>query len=74
MRVNIVGHTDNTGSDATNLTLSKDRAESVMKKLIEMGISSDRLKFDGKGEAEPVKDNSTSEGKAMNRRVEFIKF
>ncbi len=70
----VVGHTDNTGNDESNMELSKARAESVKNKLIEMGIDAGRLKSDGKGESEPVADNDTSEGRAMNRRVEFIKF
>lgn len=74
LKFEIVGHTDNTGGEETNLELSKKRAEAVMNKLVDMGISPDRMKYDGKGEAEPVKDNSSAEGRAMNRRVEFIKF
>ncbi len=74
MRLKIVGHTDNDGSDKSNLKLSKSRAEAVKRALITTyGISGDRLTTEGKGEAEPVADNSTAKGKAQNRRVEFIK-
>ncbi len=74
VKVKIVGHTDSDGSDADNLTLSKRRAESVKNSLAkDFGIDASRLQTDGKGESQPVASNSTSEGKANNRRVEFIK-
>ena len=73
LKFSIEGHTDNTGDEASNLQLSKDRAEAVMNKLIEMGISADRLSFTGHGESTPISENSSPEGRAMNRRVEFIK-
>ena len=74
MRLNIVGHTDADGDDNSNLTLSQDRAESVKNALINIyNIDADRLQTEGKGETEPVGDNNTVEGKAQNRRVEFIK-
>lgn len=70
----IVGHTDSDGSDEANLKLSIERAEAVKNALINIyKISSDRLTTDGKGESVPVSDNSTTEGKAQNRRVEFVK-
>lgn len=72
--IKIVGHTDADGSEATNLELSKQRAASVKNALSsDFGISENRLQTDGKGEAQPVGDNSTTAGKAKNRRVEFIK-
>lgn len=72
--LNIVGHTDSDGTDESNLALSKSRAESVKKALETVyGIPGDRLRTEGKGETEPVADNSTPQGKAQNRRVEFIK-
>jgi len=72
--LNIIGHTDSDGSDESNVTLSKNRAEAVKKALVSVyGISADRLSSEGKGEAEPVADNATAQGKAQNRRVEFIK-
>ncbi len=74
VRVSIVGHTDSDGSDDLNLTLSKDRAAAVRTALAsEFGIDSNRMQTDGKGEREPVGDNGATEGKAQNRRVEFIK-
>ncbi len=74
MNIMIIGHTDADGSDASNLELSKLRAASVMNALTnEFGIDKNRLQTDGKGESDPVGDNGTTEGKAQNRRVEFIK-
>lgn len=73
-KIRITGHTDSDGNEADNLALSKKRAESVKQALIKhFGLEADRLLTDGKGEAEPIEDNRTSEGKANNRRVEFIK-
>lgn len=70
----IIGHTDSDGTDETNLTLSKNRAESVKSALIkEFGINASRLQTDGKGELQPVDSNNTASAKAQNRRVEFIK-
>lgn len=75
INVRIIGHTDADGSDVTNLELSKKRAASVKQTLSnDFGISESRLQIDGKGEAEPVGDNSSAAGKAQNRRVEFVKF
>ncbi|AWX43900.1 putative lipoprotein YiaD [Flagellimonas maritima] len=74
MKLKIVGHTDSDGSDENNLNLSEKRAEAVKNVLATVyGISSNRLMSEGKGESEPVEDNATIEGKAQNRRVEFIK-
>ncbi|APY08920.1 hypothetical protein BWZ20_11675 [Winogradskyella sp. J14-2] len=74
IKLNIVGHTDSDGSDDSNLKLSKDRAEAVKTALVNIyNISTDRLTTEGKGETEPVADNGTADGKAQNRRVEFVK-
>ena len=74
MKVKIVGHTDADGDDNSNLELSQKRAASVKAALVtEFAINEDNLQTDGKGEAEPVDKNNTAEGKANNRRVEFIK-
>ena len=74
LKLNIVGHTDADGADDVNLKLSKDRAVAVKEALITLyKIQADRLTTDGKGETQPVGDNSTTDGKAQNRRVEFIK-
>ena len=74
IKVKIVGHTDSDGSDASNLELSEKRSAAVKDMLInEFGIDDSRVETDGKGEKEPVADNQTKEGKAANRRVEFVK-
>lgn len=65
----IEGHTDSTASDAYNQGLSERRANSVMNALIAKGIAADRLSAVGYGEAKPVADNATTEGRAQNRRV-----
>lgn len=70
----IIGHTDSDGDEAKNLDLSKRRAISVKNYLSkEFGIDTSRMITDGKGEAQPVAANTTAEGKAQNRRVEFVK-
>lgn len=72
--VKIVGHTDSDGDDAANLDLSKKRADAVKTMLVnEFGIDEHRIQTEGKGEAQPAVSNTTPEGKAQNRRVEFIK-
>lgn len=74
VKIKIVGHTDTDGTPDKNLELSKKRALSVKNALInEFGIDSSRMQADGKGQNEPVDNNSTPQGKANNRRVEFIK-
>jgi outer membrane protein OmpA-like peptidoglycan-associated protein len=74
MGLKIVGHTDADGSEDTNLKLSKDRAAAVKDALITIyNIDESRLSTEGKGETVPVADNDTADGKAQNRRVEFIK-
>ncbi len=74
VNVQIIGHTDTDGDDAKNLELSKKRAEAVKQFLIkEFGIEGSRMTTDGKGESQPSDSNATPEGKANNRRVEFIK-
>ncbi len=74
VKIKIVGHTDSDGDDAANLSLSKQRAEAVKASLIkEFGIEENRMQTDGKGESQPAAPNTSQEGKAQNRRVEFIK-
>jgi OOP family OmpA-OmpF porin len=71
-RILIAGHTDWTASDAYNLALSQRRADSVRNYLIEnFGIKSERLEAKGYGEAFPIADNTTAEGRQRNRRVEL---
>ena len=72
-RFEVQGHTDNQGSDAINDPLSQQRAESVVKALEGMGCDPFNMRAVGKGSHEPVADNKTDEGRAKNRRVEFIK-
>jgi OOP family OmpA-OmpF porin len=73
LKFEIDGHTDADGDDAANLKLSQQRAETVKAQLISSGIDASRLTSKGYGETKPVDNNSTSEGKANNRRVEFVK-
>ena len=71
VRVEVQGHTDNTGNAAKNQELSQQRAETVRQYLIQKGISSDRLTAVGYGQDRPVADNKTANGRAQNRRVEL---
>lgn len=74
VKVQIIGHTDSDGEDATNLELSKKRAAAVKEALTkEFQIDGARMQTDGKGESQPTDKNDTSVGKANNRRVEFVK-
>jgi OOP family OmpA-OmpF porin len=65
-----VGHTDSIGSNAYNQKLSMRRAEAVKTYLVGKGVPSERISIDGKGETQPIADNKTKEGRALNRRVE----
>lgn len=67
----IEGHTDNVGSDATNLTLSKNRAQAVKKYLVSKGVEESKLISNGYGSKRPIADNKTEAGKKQNRRVEM---
>ena len=69
--VTIIGHTDNTGSDAINNPLSFDRANATRDYLVGRGVSAARFTTDGRGSREPIADNSTAAGRAANRRVEI---
>lgn len=71
LKIEIGGHTDNTGSKEYNKTLSENRARSVYNYLIENGISKDRLSYKGYDFSVPIADNDTEEGKSQNRRTEF---
>jgi len=68
----VEGYTDSVGSEATNLKLSKDRAEAVRAYLVSKGVPSDKITSVGKGKANPVASNDTPEGRANNRRVEIV--
>ena len=73
LKFEVQGHTDNTGTVAGNQKLSEQRAQAIVNKLVEMGIEANRLSAKGMGQSAPLADNSTDEGRAKNRRVEFIK-
>ena len=73
LKFEVDGHTDNTGDAAHNLTLSQQRADAVKEQLVNMGIDASRLTTKGFGDTQPIGDNSTLEGRANNRRVEFVK-
>ena len=72
IKLEIGGHTDDVGSDESNLSLSQRRAQAVVNYLVKKGIGSDRLKAKGYGETQPVADNSTAEGRQRNRRTELL--
>lgn len=72
IRVDIEGHTDDIGNDKSNMRLSQARADSVKKYLIGRGVEGSRMRAIGYGEDRPIDDNSTAEGQAINRRVEFV--
>jgi outer membrane protein OmpA-like peptidoglycan-associated protein len=68
----IIGHTDSTGSDAINEPLSVNRALAVRDYLAARGVAAARIAFDGRGSRQPIADNTTAAGRAMNRRVEIF--
>lgn len=70
--ITIIGHTDNTGSDAVNNPLSVNRAAATRDYLVARGVASNRIAIDGRGSREPIADNATTAGRAMNRRVEIF--
>jgi outer membrane protein OmpA-like peptidoglycan-associated protein len=72
MVIEVAGHTDNVGDDASNLKLSQDRAGAVMKYLLDHGVAAARLQARGYGESAPVAPNDTDEHRQLNRRVEFV--
>ena len=69
--IDVYGHTDSTGSDAFNQTLSESRARTVANYLTMQGVAASRIRSQGYGETMPVADNMTAEGRAKNRRVEI---
>jgi OOP family OmpA-OmpF porin len=70
-RFEVAGYTDDTGSRTVNERLSLERAQSVRAFLVSAGVPADRLTAQGYGPADPVASNATSEGRALNRRVEL---
>jgi OOP family OmpA-OmpF porin len=70
-RVEVIGHTDNAGSRAGNLSLSQARAEAVKAYVVGRGVRADMVSVSGEGPDRPVADNRTAEGRARNRRIEF---
>jgi outer membrane protein OmpA-like peptidoglycan-associated protein len=70
--VKIIGHTDSSGSDAINGPLSVNRAGATRSYLVDRGVAMNRISIDGRGSHEPVADNNTAAGRAMNRRVEIF--
>ena len=73
LKFSVEGHTDSTGNATANQTLSEARSKAIVDKLVERGIAADRLTSSGKGQTTPIADNGTDEGRAKNRRVEFVK-
>lgn len=73
LNFSVEGHTDSDGDEESNQKLSEARAKAVLDIMVKAGISEDRLRSKGYGESKPMTDNATSEGKAQNRRVEFVK-
>jgi outer membrane protein OmpA-like peptidoglycan-associated protein len=71
LKIEISGHTDNTGSPVVNARLSTERARAVVDYLVQKGIDRGRLTYNGFGSEQPIADNATADGRAKNRRVEF---
>lgn len=72
MNLVIIGHTDSQASDAYNMELSRERADSVKAYLVSQGIDESKLSTKGMGETDPIADNSTEQGRFRNRRIEFM--
>jgi len=72
LKVDIEGHTDNTGSAKLNKALSQKRADAIKKFFLSKGIAADRVTATGFGSEKPVADNKTSKGRQDNRRVEML--
>ncbi len=73
-KIELLGHTDNTGATTSNQILSEKRAQAIKSYLVKKGISAEKIIAQGKGETEPIRENDTEQGRKMNRRVEiFVK-
>jgi len=72
LEVSITGHTDNTGNERHNVTLSMHRAEAVAHYLVNKRVSDEKIFFEGFGSAHPIRGNETEEGRSKNRRVEIL--
>ncbi len=70
-KITVVGHTDNTGSNGLNQNLSESRAQAVRVLMLDKGVPADSIAIVGLGEAQPVADNDSADGRALNRRVEM---
>ena len=71
-KIQVEGHTDDRGNDASNMDLSERRANSVKKFMLDNGLEAGRLSAKGFGETKPIVSNKTRKGRAQNRRVDFI--
>ncbi len=72
LEVSITGHTDSTGNERHNVTLSMHRAETVAHYLINKGVSDEKIFFEGLGSSHPIEGNETEDGRSKNRRVEIL--
>ena len=72
LKLEIKGHTDNIGKAEDNIKLSSNRAKSVVEYLVSKGVNAARLGYKGFGATQPISDNNTEEGRAKNRRTEFV--
>ena len=72
LKLGVYGHTDNVGNDEANVKLSNERAAAVKSYLVGKGLSTERLESKGYGASKPVADNTTTEGRARNRRVQIV--
>jgi K(+)-stimulated pyrophosphate-energized sodium pump len=71
VKVKIGGYTDNTAERSYNLKLSQDRANAAMNQIASLGVDRSRMEAEGYGDADPIADNSTPEGRQRNRRVDI---
>jgi outer membrane protein OmpA-like peptidoglycan-associated protein len=72
LEVSISGHTDDTGNEHHNVTLSMQRAETVEQYLVDKGVSDEKILSEGFGSSKPIRENNTAEGRSKNRRVEIL--